>query len=533
MQDEYEQTYQKLKEFFNKNFSWFLLATLVLAAIIRLKYMTVNAAVWWDEADYLNIAKHYALGTPNLAAPWRAKAMAMLWAPIYMLGGGEIGVRILHELFSIAGVYLTYYLGKKFFNKKVGLVAAFMMATFWLHIFWSTRVSLGTQGIVIWILSAIFFWNGYVEKKKKWYVVASAALMAWGLFAYEAIGFLIPFYAIFILATERLNFIKNKRFWLFFVTAILVATPFLAWNYTLYKDNYSYIGGAKSVIFSMYPRFGRTYEADWTGISPKGKGKANIDRPFSQTIDKFLTYFKQFPNLVKIPFLISILAGLSYFLNLILGIDLLNKNKKLKKDFYIFWWALFVSLIFATWMAASGFQFEPRLWFSGYPAIFVIGALGIIKIFNLLKKYNKLAALGVVLFILVWGAYSNITYANNLINIKKDTYAHEKLAGEWLKQNSNPKDIITGCGLSVPLTYYSERKLKFYNGNEDSGYDKIIEEHKPKYFIMDFYDPNCKPQWYLQKHQDNLIPVQVYFFDQAQKQPVIVIFKIQYPFNMS
>ena len=65
----------KANQFFNKHFKLILIAVLAFALILRLKYMTVNAALWWDEADYLTIAKHYGLGLPEQAAPWRARAI--------------------------------------------------------------------------------------------------------------------------------------------------------------------------------------------------------------------------------------------------------------------------------------------------------------------------------------------------------------------------------------------------------------------------------------------------------------------------
>jgi len=526
--------FDKLKAFFIKNHSWFFLGILFIAAIIRFKYMTVNSALWWDEADYLNIAKHYALGTDNLAAPWRARAMAILWVPLYKLGGTEWTIRFVHQLFSITGVYLTYLVGKKFFNKNVGLIAAFFMSFFWLHIFWSTRIGLGVEGLVIFTTSALLFWEGYVKKKKISYVVISAALMAWGLFAYESVGFLIPFLGIYLLFTERLKFLKNKRFWIFVATALIVATPFLVWNYVDFHDDFSKFSPGKAFIFSLYPRFGRTYEADWVGFKEGDEivEKASIDRPFSESVNKFLYFFKDLPNLISWPIFLLFVFGLSYFINLILGFDIFLKRKssKLNKDFYVFWWLLFIILIFSIWMAASGFAYEPRLWFSVFPVLFSVAAFGAITVYDFFKKYNKFLAVAVILIILILGAQANFEKTKSIIDNKKDTYSHIKLAGEWIKENSQKGDIITGCGLNVPFLYYSERNFPRYKDANATATDDLIRELKPKYFIMDFYDPNCHPQEYLQLHQDKIKPVKVYFYDEAQTQPIIVIFKIEYPF---
>ncbi|PIS15427.1 hypothetical protein COT62_03690, partial [Candidatus Roizmanbacteria bacterium CG09_land_8_20_14_0_10_41_9] len=95
-----------------------------------LKYMTINAAVWWDEADYLSLGKYFGLGLPQVAAPWRARAIPMVWGIFYWLGANEWFIRFIQTLVSITGVYLTYVIGKLFYNKWAGLLGATMLAVY-------------------------------------------------------------------------------------------------------------------------------------------------------------------------------------------------------------------------------------------------------------------------------------------------------------------------------------------------------------------------------------------------------------------
>jgi len=46
--------------FLNKNSNLILIVILLFAIVIRLKYLTINQAVWYDEAEYLNTAKYWA-----------------------------------------------------------------------------------------------------------------------------------------------------------------------------------------------------------------------------------------------------------------------------------------------------------------------------------------------------------------------------------------------------------------------------------------------------------------------------------------
>ena len=134
---------------------------------------TYNQALWWDEADYMSIAKHYGLGSPEVAAPWRARGMSLIFGLFYFFGANEIFQRLLVIVFSLAAVWITYLLGKEFFDSKVALIASSFMAVSWVHIFWGMRFSGETFALVFYSLAAYFFWKGYEKKGSKWYMIWS------------------------------------------------------------------------------------------------------------------------------------------------------------------------------------------------------------------------------------------------------------------------------------------------------------------------------------------------------------------------
>ena len=300
---------------------YYLLGILILAFAIRLYFFLKyqNQALWWDEADYLSIAKSWALGTPNQAPPWRAWGIIVLYGPIYWLGGGESIIRFIEILFSVGGIYLTYLVGKEFYSKQVGLIAALVMSSYWLHLFWTARISMGVIGLVFWIGAALCFYKGYVQKKTK-YLIVSGVLIGSGIFVYEAVGFIIPFIALFILTTERLKFLKNKKFWIFIAIILIAATPFFIRNYVMYD--------------SIYPRIGHQIE----DVTPTDDFTPDWQRPIGEVMSDLFIFFTQMPSLLKWGFLILAIIGLSYFFKVILGFDLIWKDKstKLKKDYFIY-----------------------------------------------------------------------------------------------------------------------------------------------------------------------------------------------------
>lgn len=128
---------------------------------------------------------------------------------------------------------------------------------------------------------------------------------------------------------------------------------------------------------------------------------------------------------------------------------------------------------------------------------------------------------------------SNYNFGFDLVESKKNSYMEVKLAGEWIKANSDPSDIVIGSGLPQ-LTYYSERSVypfelayrRDIKRQNESGLDKFILENKPKYLVESAYE-NEEP-WavnYPQKHPDILVPVHVY---PSLQQPVVIIYKFDY-----
>lgn len=518
--EEGESFTKKIENFVIQKHRLILLAVLVFAFIIRLKYMTVNAAVWWDEADYLSIGKHFGIGTPEIAAPWRARAIPMIWGIFYFLGANEWVIRFFGVLVGVAGIYLTYLVGKALFNKWAGLIAALMLAVYNEHLFWGARISMDIYVLAIWALAAYLFWKAYTENKT-WQYIAVGALYGYGIYAYESIGFMFIMILVFLLATERLKFLKNKKVWLMVGAAILTALPLAAYHYVEFGDAF---GEDTNFLYKVYPRFGRFGTTDF---STEARPMQDWQRPIGEIGSDFFRYFTSLPMLISIPFFIALIAGMVSISSLFLGLDLLAKegNMALKKQFYVLLWALVIMVMMGAMVALTGFDFEPRFIFPAMPALFMIAGQGLVAGYGLIGKYSKHIAAAAVIILLAVGCYTQLTYANNLINSKKDSFSQHKDAGEWLKERTNKGDTIVGCGLSVNLIYYSERNFQSAAKKEQA--DAFIEQYKPKYTLIDAFDPACSTN-YFAENPDRFKPVQAFFIDKEKTQAVMIIYEVSY-----
>src|SRR3989344_4798679 len=133
----------KIKDWLKEKDNLIFLGILLLAIIVRLYFFidTLNQPVWYDEADYLSTAKHWATGVNYAINPQRPVLLPFLESIFFNLGGGESLIRFFLVLLpSIGIVILTYVLGKKLYNKNVALIASFIMGVFWTLLFNTVRI---------------------------------------------------------------------------------------------------------------------------------------------------------------------------------------------------------------------------------------------------------------------------------------------------------------------------------------------------------------------------------------------------------
>ncbi len=114
-------------------------------------------------------------------------------------------------LCSIGTITLVYFMGKEFFSKKTGLIAAFLVSIFPLNIISSTRIISDVPLLFFCTFSSFIFLKGIKEKNKS-YIFLSGILLGLGyLVKFTAVLF-IGIYVIFLLL-ESIK--KNTKYFYF------------------------------------------------------------------------------------------------------------------------------------------------------------------------------------------------------------------------------------------------------------------------------------------------------------------------------
>ncbi|MBD3252186.1 hypothetical protein GF386_00450 [Candidatus Pacearchaeota archaeon] len=508
------------------NYDKIFLIILGLAFIIRMVvfFKTLNQPLWFDAAHYLSPAKRLALDLP-INDIWYYRR-GFLWALIpliiFKFGLGEAGVRFAEVLFSTGIVFVSYFLIKEMFNKKLALASSIGLTFSWIILFFTGRPLTSIPATFFLLLGLLFFWKGYVKKNGDFYIYLFAIFYTLSILTRMQYVMFAPVFLIFIFTKEKFKFLKDKRLWFAFVIFLLIFTP----QVILYSSHY---GNPVMDWVSYYAGIEGTSKTGEVGDRPSVFDSSNFD------------YFFDLPYMLTTPIFVLFIIGVFYFfIDLILGFDSIFKNQDNQKKLFVFLW-IFIPFFALGYITP---YIEQRYIIPILPFLFVISAIALFQISNFIKNYFKLKEkhiLTISFIVLIALLIPNLTWANNLIDAKKNSYLEVKQSGLWIKENSNHEDII--ISKSKPqLQYYSERSvypialaryakhtqtkelLKYQEG--EAGLDSFIKDYKPRYLMLSVYE-NHEPWMYSypQRHNETLIPVQTFG---NPKQPSVVIYEFKF-----
>ncbi len=505
----------KLKRWLKDRTHFLLLITLLVAFAVRLYYLfyTNGQALWWDEAEYMATAKHWAFGVPydvNIQRPPLFQLLATILLKIGVTSEFFLKL-VLVVLPSVLLIGIIYLVGRELFNKKVGLIAAFASAFMWSFVFWSTRFQPDFLSVSFQLLAIFFFWKLFKTNKRSFAIYAGMFIAL--AFYFKISALLVPLSLfIFILVKDGISFVKNKNYWVAFLSFVISLIPFAFWQYVTFGNPFgfapSYIGGTG---------IGQGWEFGWMAFD----------------------FFYAFPK--SLFFILFLFGGAIILMRLGLSADIMfkQKEKRLDAGLFSFILLLIITIFYVFYIRGT---IEDRWVFLMAPFIFYFAAEGLLFIYRYVGKYHKIAAAVVVLALLSFFLYSQIQHTHELITLKKDSYLPVKQASLWIKDNSNPGDLVLSNSYTQ-ATAYAEREIIPYPAlvkEENSSYsyipsqiemlEGIVEQRMPRYFMVSVFErhPDWTNQW-LEENTPRLNPVWADFADAAQTQPTLIVYEIRYP----
>ena len=444
----------------HQGFTILMVAGVLLAIRLYYFFITLNQPVWWDEGDYLNIARWWAFGAPAWDVdPLRPLLFPFLVAGLFKIGLGEFFVRLIPFLSSIMSIVLVYYIGKDMYDKKIGLVSAFMLAVFWSFTFFSYRMLVDVPVAALWLLALFLFIRGYEYGQKKclWFAVPVLVLAFLIKFTGALLGLIL---VIYLLVVYRFKPLKNKDLWISLGLGILTALPFFLYQWTRFGHPFAFY--IKAIV-----------------------NRSPSPRSLFQTLIDYINVI--FPH-IKTAFLILFIIGfIIVVFELIIGFDLLwkNKDKKLRANLLSLL-ILIVPILYLT-NVGYGRYIDERYFFIVYPFMFMIAAKGLFDLSKYIKRHSKIIATLVIIAFLAVGFYQNIVQSEKTIKSKSISFIQVKQSAEWVRDHSDPGDLIFVHHTQAEFQYASNRKVQGIPGKDGAELIKEIVEKKPKFVVMNIF----------------------------------------------
>ena len=489
---------KRFKEFYNKSiYNKLFLIVLSLSLIYFVYYFikTFSQALWFDEADYLNYARYLANGFPIATfSPIRPILFSLIASSFFKLHLGELASRILMGLFYFSNIILVYLIGKEMFDDFTALAASIFTAIFWSHLFFSYRLLVDVPVLTFWLLTVLFFFKGYVNKKDNIYTLLLIPTLILGFLMKYTNALLAIIIILYLVITERFSFIKNKNLIKSTLISFILLIPFFIWQYVSYG----------SPIAFFLQTFGT---------------RTTLGRSF---IDSLITQLKSFLSIEGIILMVLSILGFLYLLQIFLGLDIIikNKDKALGNKLFLFLWIV-LTILFAA-KINYGYYIEERYYFNFFIGLFLAAGLVLSKLYNLLKKYNKYISTIVIVLIIVFIVNSNIEMANSNIITKADSFKQVKEAGIWLNQHLSKDEGYISPATSAEIQYHSERQ------NYAVDISEAFTNPKIKYVVLSFF--NQMPDKFIEgvkNNQDKLKPVVSFYLVDNDKQPIVLILEVK------
>jgi 4-amino-4-deoxy-L-arabinose transferase-like glycosyltransferase len=496
----------KIREYFKKenisnlsknpyNFLFLGLILFILSVNFYYFFYTLNQPLWWDESEYIILAEKFIHYPVNYQfTPVRQILFSLIDAGFLLISKSEFFPRFLILLLSLGATFSTYLLGKEIYNKKVGAIAALFMAIFPLGIFFTSRILVDVPSLAFFSFSAYFFFR-YFKNNSIISLYFGAITIAIGvLFKLNTVTFLFAI-AIYILITEQFKFLKKKEIWIAALIFLLILSPYLIWGYVQFHGFVITMAGA--------------YNAPKPGTF------------FSNGITNIFSYLHSFPNYLSFPLLILCIFGFISLYKLILGFDLIIKNKDFELNKQLYLLLLFIVPLIVT-SFSLGYT-EDRYILSIFPSLFIMASSFLYFLSGFFNNKYKKIILIIIVILIVSIVYLQIKSAKINVDGKLDSYGDLKRAGLWLKDNSDPNvTIITASVYQV--AYYSERQTIGIADNRTL-FEDNIKKFKPKFLIISVFERH--PDWiYSYPQEKNMTIVDAYFTDSTKKQPSLVVYKL-------
>ncbi|MBU0760855.1 MAG: glycosyltransferase family 39 protein [Nanoarchaeota archaeon] len=448
---------------FSKNNAKYLLLIMIMGAILR-GIVANNVGPVADEVVFgthaIDIISSGVINNQNQAQVW----FYLTDISYKIFGVTSIGGRFLSIFFGTLTILLVYLLGKRIFNEKIALIAAFLFSVSAYFIRYALMEM--DEAMIFFVLFSIYLFIKGLEEKKKISYLSVLFMAVAVLIKPIAIPFAFPLIIYFFYfikkepVGERKKFLnKNyKRIVLSIILFLFLMMPVFAYNIILYKQK-----GITDIQFSRFFNINREVFAGLAGYDQTFSIDVLFSVGLSSAFDAFSLYDPA----------ISLLALGGFFL------ILFKKEYKKGKAIVLLHAIPFIFIAGTAYLATHFASFVPLLSLSA--AVFIHSMS---KIFKKEKNQKVLifTFLALVFIINIYLLMPNLTSKSAVFKLR-----------DYAISNFNENDIII-----ADARIYRGRIAWMLNDKaylESSHFQELLKINQglPKTTQADLYFIECVP----------------------------------------
>lgn len=419
--------------------------------------------MWFDESNP-SINSGHLTGVPWWSKlSWHDHPPLVFWVQhlfIKLLGENNFAFRFPSALLGIASVYLIYLIGRRLSSENLGLISALLMGVTVNSVFIS-RVGLQESYVIFFILLSLYLFLKSLSNNK-YLIWTGVAIGFAGLTKYTAL-IVIPIILAYLALYKR-DYLKDKKFWLGMLLALVIFSPVIIYNLELYKS-VGHFDFQFSYIFNQHPK-------EW----PVAPGKEEI----GSLGDRIKNFVPQLIYSNSWIFLILFVVSL---------VSIFYRRYFSREVIFLFIWLLFQLLLFV-------FVGPTRRFLTMLTPVIILMVGGLVS--NLRRQY-------ILLPIIIFEFFYSIN--SQIINYPwgRAVWAYSPVRNENYNWGYNELDNFLTFELKNKFpTYIFDSKYKFIADAQTESVERAKIKGYSSYPALIIYDQNIYniPQlWILDRRQ--------------------------------
>lgn len=433
----------------------FLLLLVLLG--LELRVAVANVPLWYDEGHSVLVAiKNFPFGineflfTKDFQHTPFYFYFLHFWLKIF--GGSEVLMRMSSAIFGIATIPLTYIVGKKLYDKNVGIISAILVTVSPLLVYYSIEIRMYSMVTFLAVLSMNYLldFEERGDKKSLIKLVAVNTLIPYLLIGGIVfnIGQLIS-YLIYLFVTQKENVEKIGKFIVYQVYQLILLVPYfvIAIYYALKRSDF--------IMFHIPP---------FEFIHFVG----NLQNYFGTRVG-MLFWVNYMPIYIDFIFFVAVIIPIIYFICALIR-AFKEKNSKL---FFVFSTVIISYLIILLSAIFRVVVIVPRYTIFIVPLVMILAGVG----FSKMKKWHTVA------FLIFFASFSMFFLFHDDAYFKTKYFALKDSLNYYQSRQLTSEDVVyRPFASSVAFIYEDKNTPKTYP------FEALHEFRKPYNAMV--YDDN-------------------------------------------